>query len=85
MLARAWIAAWVEPSQFVVQDLPRGAWFLKEGSPFFRSRTNKGTGEICRRREGDPPVLVSDSKAKRLLGWKPHFPSVNEQISHAWR
>jgi UDP-arabinose 4-epimerase len=42
--------------------------------------------EIYPRRDGDPPVLVSDStKAKQLLGWKPDFPSVDEQISHAWR
>ena len=42
--------------------------------------------EICPRRDGDPPVLISDSsKAQRLLGWKPNFPSIDDQISHAWR
>jgi len=42
--------------------------------------------EICARREGDPPVLISDStKAARLLGWRPHFPRIDDQISHAWR
>ena len=41
--------------------------------------------EICPRRDGDPPVLISDSaKAERLLGWKPLFPSIEHQISHAW-
>jgi UDP-arabinose 4-epimerase len=41
--------------------------------------------EICPRRNGDPPVLISDStKAERLLGWKPHFPSIDRQITHAW-
>jgi UDP-arabinose 4-epimerase len=41
--------------------------------------------EICPRRPGDPPVLISDStKAERLLGWKPRFPSIDHQISHAW-
>jgi UDP-arabinose 4-epimerase len=42
--------------------------------------------EICPRRAGDPPVLISDAaKATRLLGWKPKFPSVEQQITHAWR
>jgi UDP-glucose-4-epimerase GalE len=42
--------------------------------------------EICPRRDGNPPVLISDSsKAQRLLGWKPNFPSIDDQISHAWR
>jgi UDP-arabinose 4-epimerase len=42
--------------------------------------------EICARRPGDPPILISDStKAQRMLGWKPRFPEINHQISHAWR
>jgi UDP-arabinose 4-epimerase len=42
--------------------------------------------KICARRDGDPPVLISDStKAERLLEWKPQFPSIDDQISHAWR
>jgi UDP-arabinose 4-epimerase len=41
--------------------------------------------DICPRRPGDPPVLISDStKAKRVLGWKPIFPSLDQQITHAW-
>jgi UDP-glucose 4-epimerase len=40
--------------------------------------------EICARRPGDPPVLVSDStKASRLLGWAPRFPDLDDQIQHA--
>lgn len=40
---------------------------------------------ICARRPGDPPILVSDSaKARRLLGWNPKFPKVDHQIAHAW-
>jgi UDP-glucose 4-epimerase len=40
--------------------------------------------EICPRRAGDPPVLVSDSsKARELLGWSPKFPRLEEQIAHA--
>jgi UDP-glucose 4-epimerase len=41
--------------------------------------------DICPRRPGDPPVLVSDSsKARELLGWHPKFPELDEQIAHAW-
>ena len=46
----------------------------------------KITTEICPRRSGDPPVLISDStKAAHLLGWKPQHPEVGQQIAHAWR
>jgi UDP-arabinose 4-epimerase len=53
--------------------------------------SEKATGkrikiEVCPRRPGDPPILVSDStKAARLLSWKPNFPSLEEQITHAWK
>jgi UDP-arabinose 4-epimerase len=41
--------------------------------------------EICPRRPGDPPILVSDSsKARELLGWVPRFPELDDQIAHAW-
>jgi len=42
--------------------------------------------ELAPRRSGDPPVLVSDStKARNLLGWRPNFPHLSQQIEHAWR
>lgn len=42
--------------------------------------------EICPRRIGDPPVLVSDStKARQKLGWNPKFPGLDQQVGHAWR
>jgi UDP-glucose 4-epimerase len=42
--------------------------------------------ELAPRRSGDPPVLVSDStKARKLLGWKPNFPELSQQIDHAWK
>jgi UDP-arabinose 4-epimerase len=42
--------------------------------------------EMCPRRPGDPPTLVSDStKARQVLGWKPKFPMVKDQIDHAFR
>jgi UDP-glucose 4-epimerase len=41
--------------------------------------------EMCGRRLGDPPVLVSDSsKARELLGWAPNHPDLDQQIAHAW-
>ena len=53
--------------------------------------TEKVTGrpvraQMCPRRAGDPPVLVSDSsKARELLSWKPRYPDLDQQITHAWR
>lgn len=42
--------------------------------------------DSCPRRPGDPPVLISDStKAKKMLGWRPKFPGLHQQIVHAWR
>jgi UDP-arabinose 4-epimerase len=42
--------------------------------------------KIFPRRPGDPPVLISDStKARKQLGWEPNFPSLDQQIAHAWR
>jgi UDP-glucose 4-epimerase len=52
--------------------------------------TEKVTGlrvksEAYPRRDGDPPILVSDSsKARQLLGWTPKYPALDEQIKHAW-
>jgi UDP-arabinose 4-epimerase len=41
--------------------------------------------DMCGRRPGDPPILVSDSRrARRLLGWVPRFPELDKQITHAW-
>jgi UDP-arabinose 4-epimerase len=41
--------------------------------------------EAYPRRDGDPPILVSDSsKARQLLGWTPKYPALDEQIKHAW-
>lgn len=37
------------------------------------------------RRPGDPPVLLADAeKARRELGWKQNYPSLEEMIEHAW-
>jgi UDP-glucose 4-epimerase len=40
--------------------------------------------QMCPRRAGDPPVLVSDSsKARELLGWTPDYPDLDQQVAHA--
>jgi UDP-glucose 4-epimerase len=41
--------------------------------------------EIGPRRAGDPPVLVaSPERAKRVLGWSPERPSLQEIVTDAW-
>lgn len=38
------------------------------------------------RRPGDPAVLVgSCEKAKRVLGWNPLYPNIEQIVAHAWR
>jgi UDP-glucose 4-epimerase len=38
------------------------------------------------RRAGDPPYLVASSaKAKKELGWKPIYSSLEEMVEHAWK
>lgn len=52
--------------------------------------TKKVTGEqipveISDRRSGDPAILIASSdKAKQVLGWKPHFDSLETIINSAW-
>jgi UDP-glucose 4-epimerase len=42
--------------------------------------------QVCPRRPGDPPILVSDpSRARETLGWNPRFRDVDQQIGTAWR
>ena len=37
------------------------------------------------RRAGDPPRLVADPRrASDLLGWQPHFSSLEQIVAHAW-
>ncbi len=40
----------------------------------------------CDRRPGDPPWLVGSSeKVRRILGWNPQYPSLEDILSHAWQ
>lgn len=37
------------------------------------------------RRPGDPPALVgSGEKARKILGWNPQYPELDQILSHAW-
>ncbi|MFN4269869.1 MAG: UDP-glucose 4-epimerase GalE [Thermosynechococcus sp.] len=37
------------------------------------------------RREGDPAVLIANSdRARRVLGWQPQYPDIEQIIQHAW-
>jgi UDP-glucose 4-epimerase len=39
-----------------------------------------------RRRPGDPPVLVANARrARKLLGWRPRFQSLEAIVHSAWR
>lgn len=39
----------------------------------------------CDRRPGDPPILVGSSeKARRILGWHPQYPDLEDILLHAW-
>jgi UDP-arabinose 4-epimerase len=42
--------------------------------------------EVRPRRPGDPAALVADAiRAKQVLGWRPRFPTLNEQVASAWK
>ncbi len=38
------------------------------------------------RRPGDPPILVGSSdRARRVLGWVPTYPDLQDMVAHAWQ
>jgi UDP-arabinose 4-epimerase len=80
-----WLAAGNESQRF---NLGNGLGFsVTEVIRTSREVTNHAIEtEICPRRPGDPPMLISDStKARQLLRWTPKYPDLAQQISHAWR
>ncbi len=41
--------------------------------------------EMCPRRPGDPPALyASGEKARRVMGWNPHFSDIETIVKDAW-
>src|SRR5258708_3465179 len=42
--------------------------------------------EVRPRRPGDPAALVADAtRAKKVLGWVPRYPTLNAQVASAWK
>ncbi|MGH1394096.1 MAG: UDP-glucose 4-epimerase GalE [Trichormus sp.] len=40
----------------------------------------------CDRRPGDPPSLIgSGEKARKILGWQPQYPNIQDIVNHAWQ
>jgi UDP-glucose 4-epimerase len=40
----------------------------------------------CDRRPGDPPSLIgSGEKARKILGWQPQYPDIQDIVNHAWQ
>ncbi|UKP00198.1 UDP-glucose 4-epimerase GalE [Nostoc sp. UHCC 0870] len=40
----------------------------------------------CDRRPGDPPSLIgSGEKARKILGWHPQYPDIQDIVTHAWQ
>ncbi|QXM06677.1 UDP-glucose 4-epimerase GalE [Crassaminicella indica] len=70
-----------------VFNLGNGTGFsVKEVIETARKVTNHPiSAEIIERRLGDPAVLIASSeKAKKVLGWKPKFDSLEKIIEDAW-
>ncbi|MDS3859234.1 UDP-glucose 4-epimerase GalE [Thermosynechococcaceae cyanobacterium BACA0444] len=78
----------LEHNQSDVFNLGNGNGFsVKEVIETAEKVTGKSIKAIeCDRREGDPPLLVgSAEKARKLLGWNPKYPGLEDIIAHAWK
>ena len=66
--------------------LPNGKTSVREVIEAARTITGRRIPtEMAPGREGDPPALVaSPEKARRVLGWKPDYDTIEEMISSAW-
>ncbi|WP_175640180.1 UDP-glucose 4-epimerase GalE [Metabacillus schmidteae] len=80
--------------EYLRKDSPSEIFNLGNGSGYSvkevvkvaRKVTNHSIpAEVKERRAGDPAVLIASSeKAKKILGWKPKFDSLEKIISDAW-
>jgi len=61
-------------------------WSIRELIANVRDVTGRElTVQVGTRRPGDPPSLVADaSRARHQLGWRPRYPNVATQVTHAW-
>ncbi|AFY59949.1 UDP-glucose 4-epimerase GalE [Synechococcus sp. PCC 6312] len=78
----------LEHNESQVFNLGNGNGFsVKEVIETAEKVTGKSIKAIhCDRREGDPPMLVgSAEKARKLLGWNPKYPGLEDIIAHAWK
>ena len=64
-----------------------GGFSVKEVIEMSRKITGREIKALeCDRRLGDPPVLVGSSeKARKILGWVPQYPDLDNIVSHAWQ
>jgi UDP-glucose 4-epimerase len=77
-----------ETNKSGVYNLGNGTGFsVKQVIDVCRKITEKEIpAVIAERRAGDPATLIASSqKAKEQLQWKPHYPNLEEIISHAWK
>ncbi len=78
----------IKPGEGIHLNLGTGRGFsVKEVIEACRRVTGHDIpARIAGPREGDPPTLVADSrKAQGLLGWQPHYTSLDEIVETAWR
>ena len=61
-------------------------WSIRELIAAVRQVTGRDLAvQVGSRRPGDPPVLVADaSRARHELGWRPRYPDLITQVTHAW-
>ncbi|MDB9511862.1 UDP-glucose 4-epimerase GalE [Kamptonema animale CS-326] len=64
-----------------------GGFSVKEVIEMARKITGREIKALeCDRRPGDPPILVGSSeKARKILGWIPEYPDLDNIVSHAWQ
>ncbi|AKG22760.1 UDP-glucose 4-epimerase GalE [Calothrix sp. 336/3] len=71
-----------------VFNLGNGSGFsVKEVIEAAESVTGKKIPVVeCDRRAGDPPALIgSGEKARKILGWQPQYPGLQDIVTHAWQ
>ena len=81
--------------EYLLQGGDSAAFNLGNGSGFSVREVIETASEVtgkeikvveCDRRSGDPPVLVGSSdKARKILGWLPQYPNLNDILAHAWQ
>ena len=81
--------------EYLLKGRDSAAFNLGNGSGFSVREVIETTKEVtgqeikiveCDRRPGDPPVLVGSSdKARKVLGWHPQYPNLQDIVAHAWQ